>query len=775
MPNPSPIRQRIRTFLTPDIRDFIVAESKDVSYKEIPAYGTAHPDTTKYPNHKFAFAQPADDQGLLYTLLYVMERAAQDAYNWEMQDAGVSETKFLQVQRTYVTLRSSFSSTIPAMGASMPNVPTGKFSGTFVLADRQQRRSDDKELDTLFVVDVHTYIQKEILTDVEPDPQSGIANPVTTTLYYRGENITYNAVTKTVQEWFADPTSAYWATDSVGYGRTGKQLTDNWFAVSYGKIVDLDTMYEKESNRLRPSKFYCPQSISKSTTITANNTPGEPSAPSAALGSSITVGKVGRIEKITTIEQSGSPQVLKSLELLPDDGYIYPASEELVSSAAVPANKSFINSSGQAITFNNIDACNAAKVTRQAVSLENAYVKSVQRFIPEKFILNTATKTTETTETGVTGEPSAPTAQDRKRITVKHKGVIRNTETVEQIGTLTTLTGVSSLDDGYAYPFTQKVVALSTVPSIRQVITSEGTIVEHSPLDANWAIEETKKVVSLEPAKQKVSSKLAPDRFLPTDQKSSTEITETGVVSDPVIPFVAPFSDVTVVQKGAIRKTTTTTQPGTPVPLYGTTVDKRTGETFIESTELVPASAVAPTEISSDGTVVIYEPIDANWAMKITRRAASTLTKTWTTDIDYEWPTVLLGISFKVWDRKEGAGSAVYPIPRYKKGFYEPQTATVSQYWQKAVPTIVPRPLMVAEGFTYRCPLYSITVPPCLHSTIRLECNINSSDPDWASATDAEVFAATRYTDWPDEIFWRLAEPFLGGYLVTEYRLQRPV
>lgn len=774
MPNPTPIRQRLRTFLTPDIRDFIVAESKDVSFREIPDYGTPHPDERKYPNHVFAFAQPADDQGLLYTLLYVMKREDQDAYNWEMQDAGISETKFLQVQRTYVTLRSEFNSATPAMGASMPNVPSGKFSGTFVLADRQQKRSGDKELDTLFVVDVHTYIQKEILRDVEPDPQSGIANPVTTTFYYRGENITHGATTKTIQEWMLDSSSTFWATDSVGYGRTGKQLTDNWFAVTYGKIVDLDVIYEKESNRLRPEKFYCPKDVTKSTTTSSNNTPGEPSMPSTSLGSSVSVIKIGRIEKVTTTTQSGSAQTLKSLDLLPDDGYIYPATEELVSSADVPTVRSYINSSGQAITFNNVDACNAIKATRQAVSLEDAYTKSVQRFIPEKFILNASTSSTEETDTGVSGEPAQPSPEDRKRVTIQQKGVVRKTETVEQLGTVTDLKGLSTLDDGYAYPFSQKVVALNTVPTGRTRILGDGTIKEHTPVDANWAIEETKQAVSLENEYTKQSSRLAPDRFLPTNQKSVTQVTETGVNTEPTTPSAALSSDVTVVQKGAIRKTTTTEQVGSAVPLYGTTVDKRTGETFIESTELVPMAAVIPTEIQADGTVVIYEPVDANWAMKITRRAASTLSKTWTTDIEFEWPTVLLGIQFKIWSRKGGAGSAVYPIPRYKKGFYEHQTATVTQYWQKAVPVIVPRPLMVAEGFTYRCPLYTISVPPCLHQTITLSCSIGSSDPEWASASDSEVFVATAYTDWPDEIFWRLAEPYLGGYLVTEYTLPRP-
>jgi hypothetical protein len=406
--------------------------------------------------------------------------------------------------------------------------------------------------------------------------------------------------------------------------------------------------------------------------------------------------------------------------------------------------------------------------------LENDYLKSVSRFIPEKFLENAATSVVESTETGVSGVPAAPSPQDRKQVTVKQKGVIRTTETREQLGNPKILKSADlNESDGRVYESTEEVVAASEALG-GGIVDTDGKVVTFSNLDANWAIKLTRQAVSLESEHQKTSSKIAPERFFADRQKSVVEATETGVITTPTDPVVPSYVEATVVQKGAIRKTTTTTQPGNPVPLRGTSVERRTGETFLETTELVPASSVVPSSVDSSGVVVIYEPVDANWAMKITRRAASTLSQTWTTDIEYEWPTVLLGISFKVWTRKNGEGSAVYPIPRYKKGFYEPQTATVTQYWQKAQPTIIPRPMMVAEGFSYRCPLYAISVPPCLHQTISLSCTIGSSDPDWESASDTEVFSATRYTDWPEEIFWRLAEPYLGGFIVTEYRLPRP-
>ncbi len=154
----SPIRQQIRTFLTPSTADFIVAEAEDVSFREIPEYGTPHPDVNKYPSHLFCYAAPADENGLKYTLLYAMKRADQDAYNWEYALQAVGDTKFPAVVRSYVTLRTEFDPLDPEINAEMPDVPVGKFTGAFLLFDKQQTRSDDKELDSIFVAERHIYV-----------------------------------------------------------------------------------------------------------------------------------------------------------------------------------------------------------------------------------------------------------------------------------------------------------------------------------------------------------------------------------------------------------------------------------------------------------------------------------------------------------------------------------------------------------------------------------------------------------------------------------------
>lgn len=236
--NPTPNRQRIRNFLTPRIEDFLVTETEDLSRKDLPEYATPHPDTERYPDHVFSYALPADDQGLLYTAIYAKKRERQDDYNWEFTDADIGGTKFPAVKRTYVTLRSEFVAATPTMGTSMPDKPLSMFGtgagdplviSDYVLAERDQKRSGDKELDAVFVVDVHVYVKRFSISDINTDKTLGIGVQRKTTLYYRGE--TPSGGGTTIEALFAAPTNAFWGTQSNGVERDGQQISANWFAV----------------------------------------------------------------------------------------------------------------------------------------------------------------------------------------------------------------------------------------------------------------------------------------------------------------------------------------------------------------------------------------------------------------------------------------------------------------------------------------------------------------------------------------------------------------
>lgn len=768
---PAPKRQRVFSFLTPKVADFLFYELVPSFTKDPPAFGTAHPDTTRWPNHKLVHVEQADEQGQHDKYFYLAERANQDDYNWAFSNADIGGTKFDAVTRTYITLRSGFSSTTPAMGASMPDTPTGKFSGTHVLAERKQIRSEDPKIDSLFVVEERTYVKKVTLTEIEPE-ESGIPNKKETTLYYRGEVVTGSS---TVEALFAEPTNAYWLTDADGFGRVGEQLSEDWFAVTFGKIIDITPIYRTSVDRLRPDKFFCPQSKTTNTVVVPNATEGAPSTPTPSAGSAVEIEKNGRVQRTTTVTQSGSPLALNGTDLNSDDGLTYPTIQELVLRADVPTSGTSVDAAGRVVEYDPVDACNAVKVTRQAVSLEDRFLKTASKMRPDKFILGGLMKSVTETETGVTSEPDQPSAVTATAVTVDQKGAIRTTKTDTQLGDLKTLPGTDlSNDDGYLYPVTQEVVDLTSVPLIRQSIQTDGRFVSYSPVDANFAIKTTGQAVSLEPAYSLETNKLAPEKFFRTLQKTMTTTTQSGVITPPSSPTSALFASQAVEQKGAVRKIVSVSQTTSPSPLKGTNLEPRVGVGYVETTEIVSSDTVVQTGVQSDGTLITFSPVDANFSTKTTTRIASTEVRTWTEVVNYEWPNVLLGISFKTWQAKNGRGSVIYPVPRYKQGYTGPQLATVTQYWSATQPPTVTPPNLVATGIQYQCPLYSISIPPCLHSTFVLSCTIGTSDPDWESATDSETFPATTYTDWPTSVFWRESKPDRGGYLVTEWTLQAP-
>ena len=140
----------------------------------------------------------------------------------------------------------------------------------------------------------------------------------------------------------------------------------------------------------------------------------------------------------------------------------------------------------------------------------------------------------------------------------------------------------------------------------------------------------------------------------------------------------------------------------------------------------------------------------------------------------YHWPRVLLGIDLDVWERKDGGGDAVIPNYKWKEGYNSPQVATVRQWWQKTVPAaVVPQP-MIPEGFTFNTPYFDIGVPPCLHATIPLTATIGTVDPHWKPGSVSRTFEATNPPDWPETITWNNIRPAFGGYVVTEYQINKP-
>lgn len=80
---PSPQRQHVLSFVSPNVQDILFYETVDAQRvgmtpeqlkNSLPKYGTKHPDTTNFPNHVLAYIRQADPNGQFYQYFYVNER-----------------------------------------------------------------------------------------------------------------------------------------------------------------------------------------------------------------------------------------------------------------------------------------------------------------------------------------------------------------------------------------------------------------------------------------------------------------------------------------------------------------------------------------------------------------------------------------------------------------------------------------------------------------------------------------------------------------------------
>tara|TARA_R100000742_G_C4278112_1_gene100598 strand:- start:814 stop:2307 length:1494 start_codon:yes stop_codon:yes gene_type:complete len=295
-------RQRIIEFATPKVADLVVVELVDASKNlgsadaaDNTSYGTAHPDTANFPNHKLSLIKNGDkDQGQFQLWYYVVDRADQDEYNWEFRSAGAG-SRYDTVIRTYVTLRTSYDEATPAISSSMPSREADPFTTNavgfdpeYILFERRQVRAGDETLDSLYVIEQQVFIKKipvrNIRTDdsfayditlhedtsnstedrgTATDPSKG-ALLDKETLFYKTETIKATTVFATTDDAettvsttgavnaltaFRDPdltyatgitpigTSNFWGTDELGIQREGKQLSDNWYVLFERQVV----------------------------------------------------------------------------------------------------------------------------------------------------------------------------------------------------------------------------------------------------------------------------------------------------------------------------------------------------------------------------------------------------------------------------------------------------------------------------------------------------------------------------------------------------------
>ena len=83
---PAPQRQVVLTFATPSVADILFYETVDGQRigTAVPDYGTPHPDSRKWPNHKLVLIQNDDETGQMLRYYYAADRVAQEEHNWQV-------------------------------------------------------------------------------------------------------------------------------------------------------------------------------------------------------------------------------------------------------------------------------------------------------------------------------------------------------------------------------------------------------------------------------------------------------------------------------------------------------------------------------------------------------------------------------------------------------------------------------------------------------------------------------------------------------------------
>tara|TARA_R100000655_G_scaffold18693_1_gene39271 strand:+ start:169 stop:1461 length:1293 start_codon:yes stop_codon:yes gene_type:complete len=244
---PSPQRQTVLTFVSPNVQDLLFYETVDAQRvgRTPPTYGTAHPNTDKFPDHKLVYVKQSDPTGQLYQYFYAASRSSQDNYNFEYSQASLGSSKFNTVVRTYVVPRDDFeedASTLEA-GDVMPTEPaSANFSGKgYILMTRQQKRLGDRELDGYFIIEQRVYFVREDLETLRWDEMSGSNLKTTVSYFALGE--TPSGGGANIQTLIGDADNAYWSATieyrdstttpkkAVAFYKEGRQVSSDWFEV----------------------------------------------------------------------------------------------------------------------------------------------------------------------------------------------------------------------------------------------------------------------------------------------------------------------------------------------------------------------------------------------------------------------------------------------------------------------------------------------------------------------------------------------------------------
>jgi hypothetical protein len=732
--NPSPQRQSVVTFPTPNVNDILFFETVDAERvgPDVPKYGSSHPDYKKWPNHRLVSVQSVDEQSRYYRYYYAADQLEQDNDNWSYSEADIGGTKFDAVSRDYVIRRSEFSSTVPAMGAAMPDTPTGKFSGTHVLAQRKQIPINDKILNGLYVIEQRVYVKKIPLSRLDFDEFFQTTNETKQILYHKGEAVAGS----TIEALAGAPDNAYWGMNS-GTIRTVQQLSDNWYAVTEKEVVK------------------CPTGGTRSDLQTTSR-------------ESITSGISGLTPSTTTQKlfstyQSGfgiNPSLVRNTSCWAHNlkgvtGFVAWNSRTVLGVAGKRLG-------GVAITPRHIYfAAHANYVVGDTVffcsknnEVYSRVIKGVK--LNEQYITNTATF-----DYGVA---------------LLDKDLPPSIEVVKVLP-----------KDGYQYFQTEEFASHEWQSPNN---ASEEVLVMTTDQDENAHIRKLNKLqfgtfdydnpltnahreFQLNPASSPYDTW---DEDMVVGDSGSVcclvvggECVLLGLLSghpnnsadDPIGPFVsAP------VNYKAINQLITDVDVAYVALTAADDNDSNVPDADKLDNYYSDGYQLQPIDLSFD--YKSYRPEEQSQGVGCARLRYETV-------ITYYFPPILAGVEFDVWELRSG-GARTYPRVQYEKGkFQGPCRAVVDISWSTTQPFGLaaaekPEP----ETISITNPLFTLNIPPTLHGPVNFTVSTGSNDETWEPTNAIYTKGATNVTSWEPHIASSEVKPFRGGWLMQTTTVYPP-
>ena len=744
--NPSPQRQSVVTFPTPNVNDILFFESVDAERvgTDIPEYGSKHPDYKKWPDHRLVHVETADDQrqNRYYRYYYAADQLDQDNDNWSYSEADIGGTKFDAVSRDYVVRRSEFSSTVPAMGSTMPDVPAGKFGGTHVLAQRKQVPLNDKVLNGLYVVEQRVYVKKVPLSRLDFDEFFKTTNETKQTLYYRGEVVSEATVViggntiqnPTIAQLEDNPDNAYvgspannipyWGMNS-GTIRTVQQLSDNWFAVTEQEVVKCPAGGIRSDLQTTARQ-----------SITSAVTGLSPSTTTQKLFSTYT-------SETTLVRNTNCwAHNLKGVTGFVAWNSRTGVAEKRIGGVAVTPRHLYFAAHSPYQVGDTVYFCSKENEVYPRV------IKGVK--LNEKYV--------------TAAQSNANTFDFDYGIALLDKDLPSSIDIVKVLP-----------KDGYQYFQKDEFTGFEWSSHL----ASEEVLVMTTDQDENAHIRELNKL-----------------HFGTFDYDSPSSTTHRAYKLQPASSYGDWDEDIADGDSGSISSLVVGDECvllGVITGYISNNVDKPQGafvsapvnyediNQLIKDVDIAYAALTAADDnldnYYSDGHQL--QPIDLVFDYTSYRPEEGIQTTgcaklRYETVVNYAFPPILQDVQFDTWNLRSG-GARTYPRVLYSKGsFRGPCRAVVDISWSTTQPVGLPTGKKPApEPISIQNPLFTLSIPPTLHEAVYFTVSINN-DETWNNTGAVYNKNATNVTSWEPHIISSEVKPFRGGWLMETVTVYPP-